>query len=65
MRDLYDDVELIDEDEFVDADQLLGNSPGKKTTCFDSTVIADNARQRLEQLLEEKRLRDELDDFLD
>ncbi|MCC5791731.1 MAG: hypothetical protein JJT82_03870 [Legionellaceae bacterium] len=65
MSDLYDEVELLDEDEFVDADQLLGDGPRNKVHSLSSASVVDSARRRLEQLLEEKRLREELDDFLD
>ncbi|GGI89974.1 PA3496 family putative envelope integrity protein [Legionella impletisoli] len=59
MSNLYDDEEekeLMTEDEFVDADEIILDSR------LDST---SDARRRLENLLDEKRLREELDDFLD
>lgn len=57
MSELYDDEEkeLITEDAFVDTDEAILNS---------SHSISD-ARRRLESLLDEKRLKDELEDFLD
>ncbi|QBR83377.1 hypothetical protein E3983_02740 [Legionella israelensis] len=58
MSDFYDDDELLDiEDEFANADI--------ETTSKESLRTGQDARRRLESLLEEKRLRDELDDFVD
>ncbi|WP_133128932.1 PA3496 family putative envelope integrity protein [Legionella nagasakiensis] len=58
MTELYDEEEkeLIAEDEFVEADEII---------LDDSNRPPSDARKRLENLLEEKRLRDELEDFLD
>ncbi len=59
MSNLYDEdeeKELLAEDEFVEADELILDSRIGSTS---------DARRRLENLLEEKRLREELDDFLD
>lgn len=59
MSELFDDAEdkalENGEDEFVEADELIA----------DSGPASSDARRRLENLLEEKRLRDELEDFLD
>ncbi len=58
MGDIFDDEEdIVDEDEFVSADGTSGADLHK-----DSVL---DARRRLENMLEEKRLRDELDDFID
>jgi len=57
MSELFDDEEdktLIVEDDEVEA--LFQDEP---------LAPAFDARRRLENLLEEKRLRDELEDFLD
>ena len=58
MSELFDDTEdkeLI-EDEFVETDELILDSTSRSSS---------DARRRLENLLEEKRLRDELGDFWD
>lgn len=59
MSNLFDEDEedLVDEDEFIGADGISELSVDKDS-CLD-------ARRRLENMLEEKRLRDELDDFID
>lgn len=57
MSDFYDDELLDVEDEFVD--------PDIETASKGSSHAGQDARRRLESLLEEKRLRDELDDFVD
>lgn len=58
MTDLFDaDVDVIDEEGFVETDGDI-----------DTSIPQDNAldaRRRLENLLEERRLREELDDFDD
>lgn len=58
MTDLFDaDVDVIDEEGFVGTDGDI-----------DTSISEDNAldaRRRLENLLEERRLREELDDFDD
>lgn len=61
MSDLVDDDDksLISEDEFEDdtaADEILFDSRQRPVS---------DARRRLEELLEEKRLRAELEDYLD
>lgn len=58
MSELFDDEEkdIIAEDEFVEPEEVI----------LDARSGSDvNARRRLENLLEEKRLQDELEDFLD
>lgn len=60
MSELFDDEEgkefLEVEDDFVDTEDEI----------FAETYISHkDARKRLENLLEEKRLRDDLEDFLD
>ncbi|KTD13319.1 PA3496 family putative envelope integrity protein [Legionella jamestowniensis] len=58
MSDMFDD-DLDDEvDPFINPEEELINTD----TLVDSTL---DARRRLENMLEEKRLRDELDDFVD
>jgi hypothetical protein len=56
MSTIYDEdeIELASEDEFAEADEMI----------LEGETSLD-ARRRLENLLEEKRLKDELDDFLD
>lgn len=59
MSELFDNDEekdLIAEDEFVDEQDILGEQ---------SSYSTYDARRRLESLLEEKRLKDEIEDFLD
>ena len=60
MSDLFEEdeeeiLEVVDDFEEVEVDTEITEIPG---TGLD-------ARRRLEQMLEEKRLRDELDDFVD
>ena len=60
MSDLFedDDVEIIDSGEhFADLEV-----DAEVTEMPDGTL---DARRRLEKMLEERRLRDELDDFVD
>ena len=58
MSELFDDDEqdLISEDEFAEPEEAIANT---------RDLGASDARRRLESLLEEKRLRDELEDYLD
>ncbi|MDP1602302.1 MAG: hypothetical protein Q8M03_03470 [Legionella sp.] len=59
MSELFE-VEVDDED--------LGDETGSPADVIDidtSEITILDARRRLEKLLEEKRLRDELDDFVD
>lgn len=59
MSELFDDAEhkaLVAEDNFEEVDDVITDNRQRPT--FD-------ARRRLENLLDEKRLRNELDDFLD
>ena len=61
MSELFEDEEekeSIAEDEFVEVEEVVSNSRQQQRPNAD-------ARRRLENLLEEKRLRDELEDFLD
>lgn len=59
MSELFDDEEekaLVPDDDASESDAM----------CLeDHEVSFSDARKRLENLLEEKRLRDELEDFLD
>lgn len=61
MSDIFNDDEddLIENDEFVNSDDIEVKAPLKN----ESTIL--DARRRLENLLEEKRLREELGDFDD
>lgn len=54
MRDWIDEEYCIDEEEFVDEDNDLSGSDDVKPL---------DARRRLEMLLEEKQLLDDIDDF--
>jgi hypothetical protein len=59
MSELFDDEEgkeLVAEEEALDAEEIVSESRGKPSA---------DARRRLESLLEEKRLRDELEDYAD
>jgi hypothetical protein len=57
MSDLFNDEDL-DADPFVNSEEeLLDADPSEGSTL--------DARRRLENILEEKRLQDELDDFVD
>ena len=59
MSELFEDEEekdLIAEDEFVDEEDILGEQ---------SSYSTSDARRRLENLLEEKRLKNEIEDFFD
>lgn len=60
MSDIFEDdeeevIELVDDFEEVEVD----------TEEADISGVSLDARRRLENMLEEKRLRDELDDFVD
>ncbi|WP_131781037.1 PA3496 family putative envelope integrity protein [Legionella gresilensis] len=59
MSDLFDDDDDLLEDVFSPDDTV----PVDSAELSESTVL--DARRRLEQALEEKRLRDELNDFVD
>ena len=59
MSNLFEDdeeKELMAEDDFVEAEETIQNHSQRPNL---------DARRRLESLLEERRLRDELEDFLD
>ncbi|KTD45426.1 hypothetical protein Lqui_2897 [Legionella quinlivanii] len=58
MTDLFDEDELLDEDGFVNPDDEDVDMDAGESAVLD-------ARRRLENMLEEKRLREELDDFMD
>ncbi|KTD56478.1 PA3496 family putative envelope integrity protein [Legionella shakespearei] len=60
MSDLFEEdeeevIEVLDDFEDVEVDEEIVEVPG----------VGLDARRRLENMLEEKRLRDELDDFVD
>lgn len=58
MSEIFDDEEekvLVVEDEFVEPED----------EALEEQLPTTDARRRLENMLEEKRLRDELEDFLD
>ncbi|KTC86369.1 PA3496 family putative envelope integrity protein [Legionella brunensis] len=57
MSDMFDD-DIDEVDSFSDPEEELINTEAAETATLD-------ARRRLENMLEEKRLRDELDDFVD
>lgn len=60
MSDLFDDSEddLIEGEVFVNSEEEIDVDGIRESSTLD-------ARRRLENMLEEKRLRDELDDFVD
>ena len=60
MSDLFDEDDDLMEEVFSPDDTVPIDS---EDTPSKNTVL--DARRRLEQVLEEKRLRDELDDFVD
>lgn len=60
MSDLFEEdeeevIEVLDDFEDVEVEEDIVEAPGAGL----------DARRRLENMLEEKRLRDELDDFVD
>ncbi|HAT1821863.1 TPA: hypothetical protein I8Z14_002428 [Legionella pneumophila] len=60
MSDLFEEdeeevIEVVDDIDDVEVDTEIIEAPG----------VSLDARRRLENMLEEKRLRDELDDFVD
>jgi len=57
MSDLFEEDDLV-ESEFVNSEEEVVDLDVSEDTTLD-------ARRRLENMLEEKRLRDELDDFVD
>lgn len=57
MSELFEEEEIISEDSFNQVDQLM---PAKESGA---TIL--DARKRLEKMLEEKRLREELEEFED
>ncbi|CDZ76904.1 hypothetical protein BN59_01183 [Legionella massiliensis] len=58
MSDLFDEEDDLVEGEFVNTEDEVVDIDVNESTTLD-------ARRRLENMLEEKRLRDELDDFVD
>lgn len=60
MSELFDETDddkvLAVDDDLIEAEQALGDVRQKNTS---------DARRRLEDLMEEKRLREELEDYLD
>ncbi|ASQ45250.1 PA3496 family putative envelope integrity protein [Legionella clemsonensis] len=58
MSDMFDDDDLDEVDPFINPEEELINTDASGNPTLD-------ARRRLENMLEEKRLRDELDDFVD
>ena len=73
MSELFDDEEdkvLVAEDEIIDTEDVVTDAEDVVAEVEDileddQSLPATDARRRLESLLEEKRLRDELEDFLD
>lgn len=61
MTELFDEEDLI-EDVFNPDDKIVLDD--KADTDGSETMVLD-ARRRLEKVLEAKRLREELDDFVD
>ncbi|MBA2652771.1 MAG: hypothetical protein H0U73_10960 [Tatlockia sp.] len=57
MTELFDEEELVEGEAFVNSEEEVVIDINEDTTL--------DARRRLENMLEEKRLRDELDDFVD
>lgn len=58
MSDLFDEEDDLVEEEFVNTEDEIVDIDVNEGSTLD-------ARRRLENMLEEKRLRDELDDFVD
>lgn len=58
MTDIFEEDDLIENEAFESADEEIVDIDTSETATLD-------ARRRLEKMLEEKRLRDELDDFVD
>lgn len=59
MSDMFDD----DEDDLDEVDGFVNPDDDVDIDVRESSTL--DARRRLENMLEEKRLRDELDDFVD
>ncbi|MDI9817870.1 MULTISPECIES: PA3496 family putative envelope integrity protein [unclassified Legionella] len=57
MSDVFDDDDLDEVDPFLSPEEEVD------VEMPESSIL--DARRRLENMLEEKRLRDELDDFVD
>lgn len=58
MSEMFDE-----EDDLVEGDPFVSPDEDVDIDTSESSIL--DARRRLEKLLEEKRLRDELDDFVD
>lgn len=58
MTDIFEEDDLIENDAFAGSDDEIVDIDTSEAATLD-------ARRRLEKMLEEKRLRDELDDFVD
>jgi hypothetical protein len=56
MSELFDDDKITVEEEYIESEDILSEEKTKPTS---------DARRRLESFLEERRLRDELEDFSD
>ena len=69
MSELFDENEednvLVSEDEVADTDVEDDIADEVEISQETQQIPAIDARRRLESLLEEKRLRDELEDFID
>lgn len=62
MSDVYNEEEPL-----MDDDNLMEEGDAEEEVAFENTKKQDvvySARRKLEDMLEEKRLRDELEDFL-
>lgn len=60
-----DDEDLKDEDEFSDLEAAYTESTQNTIASQREHAFTASPRKRLELLMEERRLRDELEDFLD
>lgn len=58
MTDIFEEDDLIENEAFGSSDDEIVDIDTSEAATLD-------ARRRLEKMLEEKRLRDELDDFVD
>lgn len=58
MTDIFEEDDLIENEAFLSSNDEIVDIDTSEAATLD-------ARRRLEKMLEEKRLRDELDDFVD
>lgn len=58
MSDIFEEDDLIETEGFLNVDDEVIDIEAEEVPTLD-------ARRRLEKMLEDKRLRDELDDFVD